>query len=683
MSRSFLIVLLVLVTVSGAFSGVVRVEVESTETLLEGRSFGLAGSYEKLTGKVFFAVDPSNSANRIITDIDLAPTNSKGEVEFSSEFFLLKPLQADRGNGTVLYEVSNRGNKGMLRFFNDAQGSRSPSEAEHFGDGFLLEEGFTLLWLGWQFDVPEEPERMRLHTPTAKQDRGPIRGLVRSDFVVQDRVYDRLLSDRNHIPYPVADPDAPETVMTVRDRVESQRRVIPRSQWKFGRMENGRVVSDKGSVYLEGGFEPGKIYEVVYVSENPPLVGLGPTAIRDFVSHLKYEGDDDLSIPADALGRALGFGISQSGRFLRTFLYYGFNEDEKHRIVFDGLISHVAGGGRGSFNHRFAQPSRDAHPFMNFFYPTDIFPFTDVEQHDPETGLRDGILTHRLARKFWPKVFYTNSSYEYWGRAASLIHTTIDGREDIALYDNVRVYMFAGTQHGPAGFPPRVTMGQQLSNPMDFRWSMRALLKAMTRWAADDGEPPPSQYPLRKDGTLVRADDLMFPKIPGVGFSSRVHKAYRADYGPKFYSRGIVSKEPPDIEKAFPILVSAVDRDGNEIAGVRMPEQEVPLATFAGWNLFNEKSGPTDEISSMQGSYIPFARTEAERKANGDPRPSIEARYKSREEYLGRVADAGIRLIENGYLLGKDLPTIVKHAGRHWDYLMKTDPGPTSGQQRP
>ena len=433
---------------------------------------------------------------------------------------------------------------------------------------------------------------MRLLTPIARQEGGPIRGLVRSDFVVQDRVYDRLLSDRNHIPYPVADPDAPETVMTVRDRVESQRRVIPRSQWRFGRMENGRVVPDMGRVHLEGGFVPGKIYEVVYVSENPPLVGLGPTAIRDFVSHLKYEGDDDLSIPADALDRALGFGISQSGRFLRTFLYYGFNEDEKHRIVFDGLISHVAGGGRGSFNHRFAQPSRDAHPFMNFFYPTDIFPFTDVEQHDPETGLRDGILTHRLARKFWPKVFYTNSSYEYWGRAASLIHTTIDGREDIALYDNVRVYMFAGTQHGPAGFPPRVTMGQQLSNPMDFRWSMRALLKAMTRWAADDGEPPPSQYPLRKDGTLVRADDLMFPKIPGVGFSSRVHKAYRADYGPKFYSRGIVSKEPPDIEKAFPILVSAVDRDGNEIAGVRMPEQEVPLATYAGWNLFNEKSGP-------------------------------------------------------------------------------------------
>ena len=683
MSRSFLMVLLALLTVSGASSRVVRVEVESTETLLQGRSFGLTGPYQKLTGKVFFAVDPGNSANRIIADIDLAPTNSQGEVEFSSEFFLLKPLQADRGNGTVLYEVSNRGNKGMLRFFNDAQGSRSPSAAEHFGDGFLLEEGFTLLWLGWQFDVPREPDRMRLLTPVAKQDGGPIRGLVRSDFVVQDRVYDRLLSDRNHIPYPVADPDAPETVMTVRDRVESKRRVIPRSQWKFGRMENGRVVPDKGRVHLEGGFEPGKIYEVVYVSENPSLVGLGPTAIRDFVSQLKYEGNDDLSIPADALDRALGFGISQSGRFLRTFLYYGFNEDEKHRIVFDGLISHVAGGGRGSFNHRFAQPSRDAHPFMNFFYPTDIFPFTDVEQHDPETGLRDGILTRRLARKFWPKIFYTNSSYEYWGRAASLIHTTIDGKEDIALYDNVRVYMFAGTQHGPAGFPPRVTLGQQLSNPMDFRWSMRALLKAMKRWAAGGGEPPPSQYPLRKDGSLVSAEDLMFPKIPGVGFSSRVHKAYRADYGPMFYSRGIVTKEPPDIGKAFPILVSAVDRDGNEIAGVRMPEQEVPLATFAGWNLFNEKSGPTDEISSMQGSYIPFAQTEAERKANGDPRPSIEARYNSREEYLGLVADAGIRLIEAGYLLGKDLPAIVGNAGRHWDYLMKPDPEPASGPQRP
>jgi len=680
MPRSLLVLLLAFFSATGAFARVVRVEVESREAVLDGRSFGLAGPYEKLAGKVFFAVDPANSANRIIADIDLAPGNSDGEVEFASEFFLLKPRDAVRGNGTLLYEVSNRGNKGMLSFFNYASGSHNPLEEKHFGDGFLLKEGFTLLWLGWQFDVPEVSGRIRLTTPIATQDGKPIRGLVRGDFVVQDRVYDHLLSDRSHIPYAVVDPDAPGTQLSVRERVEAPRRVIPRSEWQFGRMENGDVVADSGRVYLKGGFEPHKIYEVVYTAQNPPLVGLGPTAIRDLVSRLKYEGHDALAISANALDRALGFGISQSGRFLRTFLYYGFNEDEKHRKVFDGMISHVAGGGRGSFNLRFAQASRDAHPFMNFFFPTDIFPFTDVEQLDPETGMRDGILTHQLDRKFWPKIFYTNSSYEYWGRAASLIHTTVDGREDSALYDNVRIYMFAGTQHGPAGFPPRVRGGEQPSNPMDFRWSMRALLKAMVRWAANAGPPPPSRYPLRKDATLVRAEDLMFPKIPGVGFSSRVHKAYRADYGPEFYTRGIVTKEPPEIGKAFPILVSAVDRDGNEIAGVRMPEQQVPLATQTGWNLFNEKSGPTDELSNMQGSYIPFPRTEAERKAKGDPRPSIEQRYRSRAEYLGLVADAGIKMVEDGYLLGKDLPSIVTRAGRHWDDLMKPEEATTSGQ---
>lgn len=659
---------------------VVRVEVESREAILDGRSFGLAGSYEKLAGKVFFAVDPNNSANRIIADIDLALRNSDGDVEFSSEFFLLKPRDTARGNGTVLYEVSNRGNKGMLSFFNYASGSPDPVDEKHFGDGFLLNEGFTLLWLGWQFDVPEVPGRIRLTAPVATKHGKPIQGLVRGDFVVQDRLYDHLLSDRSHIPYEVADADAPGTQLTVRDRVEAQRRVIPRSEWHFGRMQDGEVVPDRGRVYLKGGFEPHKIYEVVYTAENPPLVGLGPTAIRDLVSRLKYEGHDDLAIPANALNRALGFGISQSGRFLRTFLYYGFNEDEKHRKVFDGMVSHVAGGGRGSFNHRFAQASRDAHPFMNFFFPTDIFPFTDVEQLDPETGLRDGILTHHLDRKFWPKIFYTNSAYEYWGRAASLIHTTLDGREDIALYDNVRIYMFASTQHGPAGFPPRVRGGEQPSNPMDFRWSMRALLEAMVRWTADGETPPPSQYPLRKDATLVRAEDLMFPKIPGVTFSSRVHKAYRADYGPEFYTRGLVSKEPPEIGKAFPILVSAVDRDGNEIAGVRMPEQQVPLATHTGWNVFNANSGPTDELSNMQGSYIRFSRTEAERKAKGDPRPSIEERYQSREEYLGLISEAGLKMIEEGYLLGRDLPSIVKNAARHWDYLMKPDSTAASGQ---
>ena len=650
---------------------VVSVEVASRESVLGGQPFGLAGPYERITGTIRFAADPDNAANKIITDIALAPRNADGDVEYSSEFFLLRPQDPSRGNGALLYEVSNRGRKGMLGFFNGAAGSLDPSDKRHFGDGFLLHEGFTLLWLGWQFDPPRSPGLIRLTTPVATRDGAAIRGLVRSDFVVKDRLFAHSLADRNHIPYKVADPQAAENRMTVRDAANGQRQPIPRERWRFARMEEGTPVPDGGSVYLEGGFEPGRIYEVVYVSENPPLVGLGPAAVRDVVSRLKYGGEPSLGVAADAIDRAIAFGISQSGRFLRTFLYYGFNQDEKGRIAFDGIMSHVAGGGRGSFNHRFAQPSRDAHPYLNFVYPTDIYPFTDVAQRDPDTGREDGILAHALDRKFWPKIFYTNSSYEYWGRAASLIHTDLEGTNDISLLDNVRVFLFAGTQHGPAGFPPTVSIGQQKANPLTFRWPMRALLLAMSEWSAGRGSPPASRYPMLADKTLVAARDLGFPSIPGVETSDRVHKAYRADYGPDFVEQGIVTQEPPLIGRAFPTLVPAVDADGNETPGVRVPELQAPLATYAGWNLFNAKSGPTHEISSMVGSYIPFPRTRAERKAQNDPRPAIMERYAGRDEYLGLVAQAGLGLIDDGLMLPRDLSSVIANAAQHWDYLMK------------
>ncbi|HXV62336.1 MAG TPA: alpha/beta hydrolase domain-containing protein [Vicinamibacteria bacterium] len=651
-----------------ASAEVVRFDVSSRTDLLGGKAFGLAGGYEKMQGTVYLEVDPSLAPNLIITDIDKAPVGDNGRVAFSADFYFIKPKHLERGNGAVLLEVGNRGGKGLLSFFNRAEGSLDPEEASELGDGFLMEEGFALLWVGWQWDTPEVEGRMRMYPAVATDDGKPIRGLVRSDFVVGERRADHSLADRNHIAYPVADPDLPENVMTVRDDVEDERRIIPRSQWRFARLSRGEVVDDPRSVYLEGGFEPNRIYEIVYVSENPPLVGLGPAAIRDVVAHLKYEGAAELSVGKGELDRALAFGISQSGRFLRTFLYYGFNEDEAHRRVFDGVIAHVAGGGRGSFNHRFAQASRDAHPYLNFFHPTDIFPFTDREQVDFRTGTNDGLLVYQKPEHL-PKVFYTNSSYEYWGRAASLIHTSIDGREDAKLMDNVRIYQFAGTQHGPTRFPPERTLGQQPSNPMDFRWSMRALLVAMDRWTREEADPPESQYPRIEEGSLVAPQNLGFPELPGVSVSDRVHKAYRVDYGERFKTDGVVTKEPPEVSGTYPILVPAVDGDGNERAGIRLPEQAVPLATYTGWNLFNDASGPTDTLSSMQGSFIPFPGTEKERQAKGDPRLSIEARYRDRTEYLGRVAEAAIELVNEGYLLARDVVPVIELASEHWDYL--------------
>ncbi|MBI3491156.1 MAG: hypothetical protein HY047_05135 [Acidobacteria bacterium] len=661
---------------------VVRIDVQSRADLLGGQAFGAAGPYEKLSGKIFFAVDPSLPANRIVTDLDRAPRNAAGKVEFSSDFFLIKPKRIERGNGAVLYEVSNRGGKGMLGFFNHATGSLDPGSAADMGDGFLMTQGFTLLWVGWQFDVPRRQGLVRVYPPIPTENGRPIQGLVRSDFVVTEKETDHSLADRDHAAYAVVNPNAPENVMTVRDSVEGPRRIVPRDQWSFGRVEGGKVVSDPTRVHLAAKFEPGKIYEVVYTAQDPPIVGLGPAAIRDVISMLKYKSADPLAIPSAAITRALAFGVSQSGRFLRTYLYYGFNRDEGNRKVFDGVIAHVAGAGRGSFNHRFAQPSRDGHPYLNFFYPTDIFPFTDIAQKDPETGATDGLLTHAASPDLLPKIFYTNSEYEYWGRAASLIHTTIDARADAPLMDNVRIYLLTAGQHGPGVFPPTQTIGQQRNNPLDYRWAMKALLLAMDRWTANGTAPPPSRYPRVADGTLVPPDRLRFPTVSGVTTSTAVHRAYRADYGPRFATEGIVTVEPPRIGTAFPILVPQVDADGNGIAGVRMPELSVPLATYTGWNLFNDRSGPTDALSSMQGSYIPLARSSAERKRTADPRPSVEERYRDKDQYVGLVTKAALDLIDQGFLLPEDLAVVVRNAGRHWDYAVTGASSSTAQRDR-
>jgi hypothetical protein len=670
-SRTLLIGILIAAPVSAE---VVRIDVQSRRDLAGGQAFGAAGPYEKLSGRIYFAVDPTLQANRIIADIDKAPRNAAGKVEFSSDFYLIKPKAIEKGNQSILYEVSNRGGKGMLGFFNHAAGSADPDTDAHMGDGFLMKQGFTLLWVGWQFDVAQSPGLVRLYAPIAKDNGKPIRGVVRSEVIVTEKGFDKSLADRNHVAYPAVDPDSADNVMTVRDSVEGPRRIVPRDQWMFARAEGSSSVPDATHVYMKAKFEPGKIYEVVYTAQDPPVAGLGPAAIRDTISMVRYKSADALGIPSGAITRALAFGISQSGRFLRTYLYYGFNRDEGNRKAFDGVIAHVAGGGRGSFNLRFAQPSRDGHPFLNLFYPSDIFPFTDVQQTDAETGKTDGLLTHAGIPDLQPKVFYTNSEYEYWGRAASLIHTTVDGTRDAPLMDNVRIYLLSAGQHGPAGFPPSQTIGQQKNNPLDYRWAMKALLLAMDKWTATGTPPPPSRYPKIADGTLVRPDRLRFPKLAGVATatSSALKGAHRADYGPRFATDGIVTQEPPKIGSAFPILVPQVDADGNGVAGIRMPELTIPLATYTGWNLFNERSGPTNMLSSMQGSYIPLARSAADRKRANDPRASIEERYHDRDAYIAQVTKAAQELVGQGYLLAEDVPNITRDAGRHWDYAAST-----------
>lgn len=649
--------------------------------VLGGRSLGPAGPYERIVAKAYFRIDPKLEANRIISDIDLAPRDADGMVEFSADVYVLKPTDPARGNGTLLYEVSNRGRKGMLGMFCLAETSLDPRTDAEFGDALLLEQGYTLLWVGWQFDVPRQEGLMRLYAPVARNpDGSSITGLVRAEFVPDAKIFHHSLADREHVAYPVSDPNDPETRLTVRDRVDAPRRIIPRSEWQFARLEGDRVVPDPTAVYLKAGFEPGKIYEVVYRTKDPVLVGLGPAAVRDMVSFMKYGVPNQpifvLSDSRRYIKRAIGFGTSQSGRFLRTFLYYGFNRDEQNRQVFDGVWAHVAGAGRGSFNHRFAQPSRDGHPHMNTLYPTDIFPFTDLEQVDPATGWRGGILVKAQQDKVVPKIFYTNSSYEYWGRSASLIHTSVDGTSDAPLAPDTRIYLIAGTQHGPGTFPPRRSATQNLPNPNDYRWAMRALLEAFHRWLAEGVEPPPSAYPLLGRGELVPPARLGFPKLAGVTVPQRIQRAWRVDYGPEFLTRGIVAFEPPKlVGEPYVTLVPQVDADGNEIAGIRLPVVEAALGSFTGWNLRDPKIGAPEEIYSMVGSYIPFARTKAERERNGDPRPSVEERYPNREAYLARLRSAAEELARRRFLRKEDIWKIVETGAAQWDFVTEAKRG--------
>lgn len=624
-----------------------RMEVERVDTVYD-ESFSRVGPYERVVGKAFFAVNPQLPANGTIVDLDKSPVNQRGLVEFSADVIIARPRDPSRANGAVIFEVANRGSTGNMGFFNRAGGLSDNRPTPEFADGFLLEQGYTLAWLGWQFDVPDG--RLRAYLPVAKG----VTGLVRSEITVETKATVQSLADRNHKAYPMLNAEDPSLELTVRDRALGRRQTIPRSEWQ---------VVDGTSVQLASGFVPGRLYELIYTSSDPPIAGLGAAGIRDLISHLKHE-DQGRSIE-----RAYAFGQSQSGRYLRNFIYDGFNADEDRRIVFDGLLVHVAGAGRGSFNLRFAQPSRDGAPFFNLFYPTDIFPFTDWKQTDPKTGRTDGLLARAIDAGVVPKIFYMNSSYEYYGRGASLIHTTLDGSEDMPLPPTTRVYLFSAGQHGPSPYPPRDADTQYLHNPNPSTWCLRALLVAMDAWVRDGVEPPPSQYPRLDNGQLTPLATMRFPVIPGVQLPVRLQTGYRVDYGPDFVSRGIITIEPPKIGAPFPIFVPQVDEDGNDIAGIRMPSIKVPLATYTGWNLRAPALGAPDELAHLIGSYFPFARTKAEGEKTGDPRASVHERYASRQEYLKKVRAAARDLVTRRYLLERDVPRVMEYAETEWDYV--------------
>jgi hypothetical protein len=653
--------LLALTLLTAAEARVVALRIERREPVLNGKPFGLAGGYEKLSGKVEFALDPALPQNAAIIDLALAPRNAKGEVEFTADFFLLKPIDPARGNGRLLYEVGNRGGKAMLRVFQKAQPTQNPATAAEFGDGALMAQGFSLLWMGWQWDVPDG--MMRMDMPIATDHGAPITGLVRGNIITNTRSATAPVADRNHKAYAPENLASPDAFMTVRDKPLDPPQRIPREKWRF---------ASPSTVALDGGFEPGRIYDVVYRARDPRVTGTGLSGTRDLISFFKHAGAPANPMPGIRI--AYGWGVSQSGRFLRHLLYQGFNEDEQGRAVFDGVIDEVGGAGRGSFNHRFAQASRDAEQHLNIFYPVDMFPFTDGPETDPETRKTDSLLARANARQVTPKIFHILSNSEYFNRTGSLIHTDPEGKRDIDPLPGVRIYVIASGPHYPGPFPPVNNgggdlVGQAPLNPIIRSPIVRALFQAMDRWVADGTAPPPSSYPRISDGTLCTPEAAGWPKIPGVKLPPPMLITYRLDFGPD-WSKGIVGFEPPRVGRPFVALVPSVDRDGNSRAGIRMPQVQVPLATYAGWNYRSPAIGLPDQLAGEAGSFHPFARTRAERQASGDSRLSIEERYASRDEYLGKITMAARQLIADGFLLPQDLQEAIDLALVQYDWAV-------------
>ena len=479
-------------------------------------------------------------------------------VHFTADIRILAPVDPARGNHRLLFDVPNRGNRLALGTFNGVPRPINPAGPTDAGNGFLMRQGYTVVWCGWQHDVPEADGLMRIKVPEAHIDGRPVSGRLLVGFQPSKPSRVQLLSDRGHRPYPSNDLDDPNAVLLVRDGEEAPPRTIPRHDWSFARLEAGRVVADPNHVYLAAGFEPGRIYEVIYTTTGAPVIGLGLLAVRDIVSFLRHGSAADNPCAGD-IQHAYAFGASQSGRFLRQLLYLGLNEDEAERMVFDGVLVHIAGGKRGGdFNMRFGQPSASL--------PSDPFPFNEMAVTDPVSGRRDGLLERLAARRRVPKIFFTNTSCEYWRGDASLIHTDATGTHDVEPTASSRFYHFAGTQHSAGTLPLTDTnpqngeRGQQALNSVDYNPLLRALLVRMDRWVSQGEAPPASRYPRLADGSAVAPETVkaVVTTIPGVRFPAHPPRVTRLDFGPEA-ANGIATTLPPREGEAYPHFVPSVD----------------------------------------------------------------------------------------------------------------------------
>ncbi|MFC0386418.1 alpha/beta hydrolase domain-containing protein [Muricoccus vinaceus] len=624
-----------------ATAQVTRFEVTEDVPAFAGRSFGEAGAYRRVTGRATIALDPADPRNAVITDLAEAPRNAEGRVEATADVVILRPEDPARGSGTLLLDVPNRGRKLAPQLFDDARqpGANTMRTAEDAGIGFLAGRGTTVVWVGWQADIPSQPGQLALSAPVLRGVTGP----VREEFVFDHR--------RSPAPatlaWPLADP--PNLSVTVRQAWPDPRQSPPGLSARA--LDAQRIEVSRP----EAGFDAGALYEVTYTARDPAVLGMGFAAVRDIVAFLRRDTSAANPLAFNgrpAVHRAIGFGVSQSGRFLRDFLHLGFNEDTAGRVVFDGLMPHVAGARRMATNLRFGQPGRNARHPQDPAWQADTFPFTYAVLDDPLSGRRDGLMLRCRLTSTCPRVMQSDSEHEWWASRASLLVTDTAGHH-IDLPPDVRAYMIAGTPHfaEPGETAGRIEAMALPKNPMHAGPPMRALLAAMEAWLAEGREPPASRVPMRAHGTLVPAAQAMPAPIPGLPYAAIHTAAALSDQ----------SAMPPREIGRYPVFVPRLDGDGMAVAGLRALQLAAPRASYTGWNPRAQGFGPA-ALYPLQGAVVPFAATREARLSAGDPRPSVAERYADGTAYVAAVRRAAEDAVAERLLLPRDAEALVERA---------------------
>lgn len=615
--------LAVLLTAATAQAEVTRFEVQSREQpALGGRTFQ-SGTAEKITARATIALDPANPHNAVIKDLDRAPQNPQGRVEAATEVVILRPAHP---NGTLLFEVVNRGRKLLPSWLDDtgtAAGIRlaTPEDA---GNGFLLDQGFTLVWAGWQPDAPPGPGHLRLEVPTAA-----VSGLSREELTFDGTAGPKRVT----LSYPAADPA--QAHLSLRTTADAPPQTPANLLYQFIDPQTVEITPPEGAPATT-------LYDFAYNATDSRITGMALAVIRDIPAFLRHDTSDANPLAQDGqtgVTHAIALGISQSGRVLRDALYFGMNEDERGNQVFDGMMPIIPGARRSFTNARFAQPGRNPGPQFDRLYPVLQFPFTYPTLDDPLTGRRDGILLRCTASNTCPRIIQADSEFEFWGSQASLVTTDPLGNP-IDMPDNVRLFMFAGTPHGnlwDAVATKRPDCALPL-NPNNAAPALRALLVAMQHWLADGTPPPASRYPSRAQNTLVPPDHA-YPAIPGLNYQAQYMRAQAIEQTPA----------GPAIRSEYPLYVPQPGQDGNAIAGIRLPILGAPRATYTGWNPVADSEGPQDLCTQM-GGVLPLPQ----HPTPDDPRPSLDQLYPTADAYVAAVRSAAAELVAGHLLLPAD-----------------------------